>query len=478
MSTGDPDLDAVMAESQVAKANTGDPDLDAVVNESAASPKETPENDELASEKGASETALSLGTGALASIPAAAAYFLGPLIGKGSLESSRAVQSALTYQPRTEQGKGALEALGNMAGTPGRAITKGLDYLEPSGQLSAAAADVGERTMAVAPFLGEGLAALKGTGAIRSMTAAAPDPTAIQTGHPLTALAQGEAQRLTQIHDRGVAAGLDLPEGGTPARLAQAASNNQPVTDALIRQQLNLPANAPLTPKLIQGAREQFQNPAFKAVADVPEIELGHDYANSIKDVDLSRINSDKYRPPVSEDIITGEQAVGMSRYLRNKANKYFAASKGNPDYEDIAKAHWDAAEALEDATKQHLQSTGQGQLANDWDQARVYGAQTHSVENALDGSGHVDAMNLNRQLFKQKKPFSDSLEDLATLAAQYPQAFKKTLTTAPSPGLLRRASGAAAPYIGGTVGGTMGPWGAAAGVGIGEHVKAKILGQ
>lgn len=113
--------------------------------------------DEVASETGAAETALSLGTGALASIPAGITY----LGSGGSVEKARAVQHALTYEPRTEQGKGALQAIGDMAGAPGRAILKGADVIEPSGQLSAALSDVGERTgFALAPI--PAAAALRG----------------------------------------------------------------------------------------------------------------------------------------------------------------------------------------------------------------------------------------------------------------------------------------------------------------------------
>jgi hypothetical protein len=136
----DPDIQAAFSTAPPAAAVSSSPIDDDI---KAAFPANEPaaNADESASETGAAETALSLGTGALASIPAGLTY-LGT---GGSLEKARAVQQALTYEPRTEQGKEALKAVGDIVGAPGRAILKGADILEPSGQLSAALSDVGER---------------------------------------------------------------------------------------------------------------------------------------------------------------------------------------------------------------------------------------------------------------------------------------------------------------------------------------------
>lgn len=132
------------------------PSVEAAFSDSGdTSSKSDEQPSESDSEVGAAETALHYGTGVLASIPAAVAYGAGALgIGPGSLENARAVQNALTFQPRTEQGKGASEAVGKMLGTPGHLIEKGLDWVDPSGQASAAASDVAERTMDILPLAG------------------------------------------------------------------------------------------------------------------------------------------------------------------------------------------------------------------------------------------------------------------------------------------------------------------------------------
>ena len=87
-------------------------------------------------------------------------------------------------------------------------------------------------------------------------------PTVNLGSHPLAAAAQQETARLAQIKETGTAAGLDLPQGGTPARQAQAAATNRPVINAMARDELNLPPDAPLTPQLLDKARATYASPA------------------------------------------------------------------------------------------------------------------------------------------------------------------------------------------------------------------------
>jgi hypothetical protein len=298
---------------------------------------------------------------------------------------------------------------------------------------------------------------------------------AVEEGHPLTAAAQAESSRIGGFTARGQKLGMDLPEGGTAERHAEAAVTNRPIVNSTIRNELQLPANAPLSPQMLDSARTQYSAPAYQAVRDIQKIPLNKAYESAIGNIDNYDSIPLKYRPPTSGSM-TGSEAVDFSRYLRNKANKYFAAAKGNPQYEDIGQAHWDAAQAVEDAVKDHLESTGKGQMASDWDKARVYAAKTYSVENALDGAGNVKVTDLKRQLLKGK-PLSGDLETLANLGAQYPEAFRTTRVTMPQAGPIRRATAAAAPVVGAGVGGWLGgPLGGAAGTAVGQNVGERIL--
>jgi hypothetical protein len=122
----------------------------------------------------------------------------------------------------------------------------------------------------------------------------------------------------------------------------------------------------------------------------------------------------------------------------------------------DLADAHRDAAEAIEDATQQHLAATGRGQLAQDWDDARVYTAKTYSAQGALDGAGNVNVSKLKQQILKGK-PLSGNMETLANLGAQYPEAFRLTPPSAPAPGMIRRGAAALAPSAGALMGEALG---------------------
>jgi len=301
--------------------------------------------------------------------------------------------------------------------------------------------------------------------------------------HPLAAAAEAETGRLAQIRSTGQQAGLVLPEGGTAAQHAKAAATNQPIANSMTRQELNLPAEAPLTPQLLSKARETFASPAYEAIKAIPKIELGPNYEAAMND--LSEIPGEipKHLKPPEASTATGEgisgaQAVDLSKKLRYRANQYDrqAQLSGNPEASDLAELHRGAAEALEDAVRDHLSSTGQEKLAQDWDAARVYTAKTYSVQNALDGAGNVKVTALKQQLLKNK-PLSGNLETLANLGAQYPQAFKLSPVSAPAPGLIKRGIAGALPTIGTGAGAhVFGAPGAVAGKIIGEHLSEKIL--
>jgi hypothetical protein len=169
-----------------------------------------------------------------------------------------------------------------------------------------------------------------------------------------------------------------------------------------------------------------------------------------------------------------------MSKYLREKASAYF--KEGTVDGDEKGQAHWDAAQAVEDAVERRLKASGQPQVASAWDDARVGYAKTYSVQAALDGAGNVVVPKLKSQLIRGK-PLSGGLEDLATMGAVNPEAFKAT-PQRPSPSLMRRAAAHLAPVAGGALGGATGSLvgapslGAASGVALGQNVGERILGQ
>jgi hypothetical protein len=107
---------------------------------------------------GGAEDALSLASGTLLGVPAAAGGYLVGLTGVNgstSLTAARTARNAVTYQPRSEAGQAGLATIGQIR--PGEIVPR---FLDAAGMPNAAETtrEVEERTMDVAPLLGEAAA--------------------------------------------------------------------------------------------------------------------------------------------------------------------------------------------------------------------------------------------------------------------------------------------------------------------------------
>lgn len=364
----------------------------------------------------------------------------------------------LAYRPRTEAGQQIAQALG--VGV--KKIGNVYDAAFGAGPLATTLKErIPEALGAVGTVTGAtGLA--KGIIRPTSFTA---DDVPIASSHPLQGVADAESSRIANSLAMGRSKGINLPE--------RTVSPNQEAANGIVREDLNLPAGSPVTPKVLDAARQQFGAPAYEAVSQVPKIKLGSAYEDAISDVDTDLIK-DQYRPPPGGSM-TGERAVELSKYLRDKASAYF--QEGTVEANEKGQAHWDAAQAVEDAVERRLKATGQGQLSIDWDNARTYYAKTYSVQSALDGAGNVVVPKLKTQLIKGK-PLSGGIQDLATMGAANPEAFR-SVPMAPQVGLARKiAARVATPLAtagGGIVGGAVGfP---TTGAVLGESAGARLSG-
>lgn len=437
---------------------------------------EEPKASWLGAAKGVGEVGLAMGAGTLRGVTHAINDLVPEAIGgKGSraaLDQKINQDPILSYQPQTEEGKYLMAHIQRLTAPIGEAANTAHDYL--ARLTSPRTADVAGDILALAPFAMRDFKDIKGM--------AQAGDSAIEQGHPLASAAEGEQSRLGEIRSRAEAAGFDLPEGGTAARHEAAAVNNRPLVNATARDELDLPKNAPLTPEMLAKGRAANASPAYQAIQSLPDkIPLSAEHEATMADVgDLlpSRIRA---KIPESGEI-TGQQAVELTKVLRNRANQLdkatgITASGDIPA--DIARAHRDLAETIEDSVREHLKSTGRESLADDWEKARVYTAKSYSVESALDGAGNVRASDLKTQLFKKGKPLSGGLEDIANLAAQHPEAFKISRVTQPAPGVVRKAVAGALPAIGAGLGGYFGGGvGGFAGERTGHAIGEKVLGS
>lgn len=299
--------------------------------------------------------------------------------------------------------------------------------------------------------------------------------------HPLAGAAEAETKRLADIKTRAQSSGFDLPEGGTAERHAAASATNTPLVNAAARTELDLPKDAPLTPNMLAKGRTAFGSPGYRAVENLEEaIPLDRDALEQAKTENMNATPNERLPFPEG-DTITGAKAVDFSKKARFLANQ-LEKNPANPFAAQDAQMYRDAAEAVENSVRDHLETTGRGQMANDWDDSRRYVAKSYSVENALDGAGNVRAADLKNQLFKKGKPLSGGLEDVANLAAQYPEAFRTSRVTAPAPGIVRRATAAVVPHVttaaGAGAGSILGPFGATAGAVSGRVLGEKLAGK
>lgn len=384
--------------------------------------------------------------------------------GAGSLADALTLSDPGThdwaYRPRTEAGKQLAKAIDIGTTKLGKAYDSTSFGNTPLGQTLKER--VPEALGAVGTVTG---AAGLVKGIIRPGSFTADDAVAEST-HPLQPIADAENSRISQAVAKGRAAGMELPD--------RTVTPTQGAANQIIRDEFNMPASAPITPKMLDAVRQNNYAPGYQAVEKIPKVQLGSAYEDDIGNVDLSAIK-DKYQPPPGGSI-TGSRAVELSKYLREKASAYF--QEGTVDATEKGQAHWDAAQAVEDAVERRLKATGQGQTATDWDNARVGYAKTYSVQSALDGAGNVVVPKLKSQLIRNK-PLSGGLEDLATMGAVNPEAFKAT-PQAPKPSLLRRIGARSAPMAGAAVGaylgGPLAPLTGAAGAELGQNIGEQLL--
>jgi hypothetical protein len=214
---------------------------------------------------------------------------------------------------------------------------------------------------------------------------------------------------------------------------------NQAVTDKLVRQDLNLPKNAPLTPETFANVRADAGKVYAQVKQESGPIKSDAQFLDDVTSLVKSQNEVSKAYPgaeatagpkiealadSLMQDTHSAPQLLEYSKQLRNQAKGNFvAAGRGDPEARALAQAQWDASGALEDLMKRNLEAQGKTALANSFDAARTTIAKAHTAENALiEGQGHIDAKVLGRQL-KRGVPLSDGFDTAARFAQAFPKA-------------------------------------------------------
>lgn len=221
---------------------------------------------------------------------------------------------------------------------------------------------------------------------------------------------------------------------GKAATRQSALATNQEVTNSLVRQDLGLASDAPITQKALEDVRKQAgtiynsvkgagtvtSDPQYAAdlqaaLTGSPQLEAAYSGIGGQADERLQKLVSAVDVPQHDASNI-----VNAVKFIRNQASGNFKAAfrSGDPDALALARGQQDVGDAMEDLLKRHLQASGQGDLADAWDAARTTIAKSYSAEAALSGN-NVSAANLAAQA-KRGKPMSGGMD----LASQFASHF------------------------------------------------------
>jgi len=225
---------------------------------------------------------------------------------------------------------------------------------------------------------------------------------------------------------------------GTSGKLTtaqNASAKNQEVTNRLAAKTLGLPEKTLITPDVLNDIRSTaglaYENlklsgtvktsPKFIQALDniapyKDAVQAAKDFPNKAANPIVELVDSLK-RP--SFDV---SSAVSKINTLRNDADKAYRAGDTA-----LGKANKSASQVLENTIENHLASTKQTELLDEFRKARQLIAKTYSVQKALNpSSGTIEASALAAQL-KRGKPLSAELKDIANFSLQFPTATKAT---------------------------------------------------
>ncbi len=224
---------------------------------------------------------------------------------------------------------------------------------------------------------------------------------------------------------------------GNAATRQSAMAANQKVTNALVRSDLGIASNQPISPETLAAVRQKA-GAAYDAVKKLGTIQSDPQYFKDLRAALVGGPNLETFYPGISSQadeqvkslvdalnvpVHNSEGMVEGIKQLRNLAKRNFQsafAAEGNPDRLAIAQGQRDAADALEDLIGRHLETAGHPELAQEWNAARQTIAKSHQIEGALQGS-NVNARGLAAQL-RKGKPVTGAMGLVAKFANHFPE--------------------------------------------------------
>ena len=441
---------------------------------------------------GVIETPLALGTGAIAGAVAPIAGVIRSVTGgkygtqegvQQGAELAGKVQSALTYQPRTQTGQDVVGYVG--------------EKLEP---------------LAAVPFSQGATAAAFAPNALRQVSNAARNeanylrgavseiPAVKAAGEARVAESyarapQIDAANLAQKYGIALDPAMSNPTARNKARSAivggadldvRLATANEPKWTEAVKKDMGLGKETPLTdPKVFDKvrAREDISGP-YKVVQDIPSIRVPDDAIQKLDSLQVTPLYGDTGQAAAANafiDTVKAQLAEGgdgakllksIQQMRQDAQGVYRTAGPIDPAVRAAADARMNVARVLEELIDNNIPDA---QAREAFVKARQKMAQTYDIESATDfGTGRVDPKVFGKMV-SEGKPVSGVVADLGKIAAVYPEVSVIGANTKTALPRLSRATplALAGSVIGGAVGGPVGAGtGLALGAGANELVR------
>lgn len=346
-------------------------------------------------------------------------------------DTVRSVQRAVTYQPRTTQGKGASDLLGLPMELYAKAVRAGGDAVR--GGDSGGARDFLGTTVDVG---GESLPAiLGGVGAIKALRNA-PKPV-LTPQEQVLADAQKEGFTV-QPSLMGKSSYLEGAGGKYRTAQTHSANNAEQATRVAV-EELKLPKDAVLTPATFDAYRDILYQRGYvplkqRATPMAADQQYWADVSKPLQE--LRKVESSFPDAKVAgageiQSLTDGmmnvnkigyEAAVERIRQLRFES-KSEMRDYSNPAQMNLGIAKRNAADALEKLMERDLARSGDQGLLKSFRDAREYIAKSHTIEDATNpATGVVDA----RALAKKDAPLTGKLKVMSDFATAFPKAVQR----------------------------------------------------
>jgi hypothetical protein len=370
----------------------------------------------------------------------------------GSIAGSAAVAAPLALVPGVNTLAGS--ALAGSALGAAQPTAKGESTLENAG-LGALGGAVGQK---VGGMIANGLASRAANKA--SSLAAEKTANTVRDATLAEAQAAGYALPPSQVSPTVTNRVLE-GFAGKLTTAQQASAKNQSVTNNLIKREIGVPPDAPLSLDTIRAARQEAAQ-AYTPVRQFGEIEADKEYAHALNDIatkyDRGHGGMASLRNKEVEGLLDDAATLKIDSnnavdFLQNLREQGFANASPLAKAADrkLGKTQLGIANAVEDLMDRKLAEAGQPDVLQAFRDARVRIAKTFTAEKALNhATGNIEASKIGA-MFKKDKPLTGGFETVGKAAAAFPKALAENKTSMPGISPLD--------YLGGALGyGAAGP--------------------